>query len=68
MEIKGAKHGNWGLKGVTRCYAWSHGLDNSRKRRLFAMLHQSPVDSPQAAVRAAIVKEFRKEKLATEEE
>lgn len=37
---------------ATRAYAWS-------KRRFFAVLHQPPVDSPQAAVRAAIVAEHR---------
>lgn len=42
------------------CYAWSYGLDNSKKRRFFAVLHQGKVDSPQAAVRAAIVREFRR--------
>jgi ribulose bisphosphate carboxylase small subunit len=42
------------------CYAWSYGLDNSKKRRVFAVLLQEPVDSPQAAIRATIVSEFRK--------
>ena|SRR4030042_7084477 len=44
------------------CYAWSHGLDNSKKRRFFAVLHEGLVDSPQAAVKAAVVSEFRKER------
>jgi len=43
-----------------RCYAWSHELDNSKKRRFFAVLHQPPIDSPQAAVKAAILSEVRK--------
>jgi len=38
-----------------RCYAWSHELEGSRKRRFFAVLHQEPVDSPEKAVRASIV-------------
>jgi hypothetical protein len=42
---------------ATRCYAWSHGLDNSKKRRFFAVLHQGVVDSPVKAVKAAIVGE-----------
>ena len=42
-----------------RCYAWSHGLDNSKKRHFFAVLHQGVVDSPEKAVRAGIVKEFQ---------
>ena len=37
------------------------GLDNSKKRRFFAVLHQGPIDSPQAAVRAAIVGEVRRQ-------
>ena len=42
------------------CYAWSHELDKSKKRRFFTVLHQGSVDSPQAAIRATIVSEFRK--------
>lgn len=42
-----------------RCYAWSHALDDSKKRKYFAVLHQGPVDSPQAAVRASIVQEHQ---------
>jgi hypothetical protein len=38
---------------ATRAYACT-------KRRFFAVLHQSPVDSPQAAVRAAIVAEHKR--------
>jgi len=45
---------------ATRCYAWSHGLDKSKKRRFFAVLHQGLVDSPQAAIKAVVVDEFRK--------
>jgi|HubBroStandDraft_2_1064218.scaffolds.fasta_scaffold363410_2 hypothetical protein len=40
-------------------YAWSSPIEGSTKRRFFAVLHQPPVDSPQAAVRAAIVAEQR---------
>jgi hypothetical protein len=47
---------------ATRAYAWSSPIEGSTKRRFFAVLHQSPVDSPQAAVRAAIVAEHREEK------
>jgi predicted sulfurtransferase len=48
---------------ASRCYAWSHITDEkSGKRKIFAVLHQAPVDSPQAAVRAAIVTEYRKGK------
>jgi hypothetical protein len=41
---------------ATRCYAWSHETDEG-KERFVAVLHVPPVDSPQAAVRAAIVQE-----------
>lgn len=43
-----------------RCYAWSHGLDKSKKRRFFAVLHEGPVDSAEKAVRAAIVNEAKR--------
>lgn len=43
-----------------RCYAWSHEIDSSKKRRFFAVLHQGPVKSAQDAVRAAIVNESKK--------
>lgn len=42
------------------CYAWSHRVDNSKKRCFFAVLHQGAVDSARAAVKAAIVSEFGK--------
>jgi hypothetical protein len=44
---------------ATRAYAWSSPIKGSTKRRFFAVLHRPPVDSPQAAVRAAIVAENR---------
>src|SRR6266566_648850 len=47
---------------ATRAYAWSSPIEGSTKRRFFAVMHQPPVDSPQAAVRAAIVAERRSEK------
>ncbi len=46
---------------ATRCYAWSHSLDDSDKRKFIAVLHQGPIDSPQAAVRAAIASEYHKQ-------
>lgn len=42
-----------------RCYAWSYETGEGGKRRFIAVLHQEPVDSPQAAVRAAIVQDSR---------
>lgn len=44
---------------ATRCYAWSHAIEGSENRRFVAVLHQGPVDSPEKAVRAAIVQEQR---------
>jgi hypothetical protein len=43
---------------ATRCYAWSHSTTGA-KRRFVAVLHPSPVDSPEKAVRAAIVQEHK---------
>ena len=48
-----------GHSTATRAYAWSSPIEGSTKRRFSAVLHQPPVDSPQAAVRAAIVAEQR---------
>ena len=44
---------------ATRAYAWSSPIEGSTKRRFFAVLHQPPVDSPQAAMWAAIEAENR---------
>lgn len=44
---------------ATRAYAWSSPIDGEERRRFFAVLHQPPVTSPAAAVRAAIVAEHR---------
>ena len=41
------------------CYAWSHAIDDSTKRRFVAVLHQEPVTSPGAAVRADIIQQAR---------
>jgi hypothetical protein len=43
-----------------RAYAWSHDTDNpKRPKRHVTVLHIPPAVSPQTAVRAVIVKEFR---------
>jgi hypothetical protein len=44
---------------ATRAYPWSSPIEGGTKRRFFAVLHQPPVDSPQAAVRATIIAENR---------
>ena len=51
-----------GHSTAPRCYAWSHELEGSNKRRFFAVLHQGVVDSPEKAVKAAIVSEVRKQR------
>jgi hypothetical protein len=45
---------------ATRAYAWSSPIEENTQRRFFAVLHQPPVDSPQAAVRAAIIAEHQR--------
>lgn len=42
-----------------RAYAWSHAVEGSENRRFIVVLHAGPVDSPQNAVRAAVVGQFR---------
>ena len=40
-------------------YAWADTVDDSEKRRFVVVLHTGVVDSPLAAVRAAILQETR---------
>ncbi|OFV97017.1 MAG: hypothetical protein A3F68_03090 [Acidobacteria bacterium RIFCSPLOWO2_12_FULL_54_10] len=47
-----------GHPNAKKAYAWSYETD-AQKRRSAAVLHVPPIDSPGAAVRAAIVKEVR---------
>ncbi len=42
-----------------KCYAWSYERDDSGKRKFVAVLHQDPVVSPQDAVKAFIVSEYK---------
>ena len=44
---------------ATRAYAWSSPIEGSTKRRFFAVLHTTRINSPLEAVRAAIVAEHR---------
>lgn len=45
---------------ANRIYAWSHDTDDpANPKRYVTVLHIPPVVSPQTAVRAAIVQEFR---------
>lgn len=41
------------------CYAWSRSVGDTGKRKFCAVLHQGPVDSPQKAVKASIVSEYK---------
>jgi hypothetical protein len=43
-----------------QCYAWYHEVEGTKKKKYFAVLKQHPVNSPQDAVRAAIVSDFKK--------
>jgi hypothetical protein len=43
-----------------RVYAWSHiAGENDEQKRYVTVLHIPPVDSPQTAVKLAIVQEYR---------
>lgn len=44
---------------ATLAYAWSHAVEGSENRRFVVVLHVGPVDSPQKAVQAAVVGQFR---------
>jgi len=39
----------------------SHLVDDTGKRKFVAVLHQDPVNSPESAVKAFIVSEYKKE-------
>ena len=45
---------------AARIYAWAHDTDGPNKpRRHVTVLHETPVDSPEAAVRASIIQDYR---------
>ena len=44
---------------ATRGYGWGYATSESGGRRYFAILELPPVDSPQAAVKAAIMSEIQ---------
>ena len=45
---------------ATKVYAWSHETDDPKEsKRHVTVLHVEPVTSPEKAVRAAIIQEFR---------
>ena len=43
-------------------YGWSDPVPGTDRRRFYAVLHTGPVESPESAVRAAIVSEYREAK------
>ena len=52
----------FGVEGhpkADKCYAWSSPIKGSKKRRYYAVLHVPPIDSPEKAVRASIVKDYK---------
>ena len=44
------------------CYAWSSPVEGSERRKFYAVLKVPPIDSPERAVRASIVKDYRERK------
>ena len=49
-----------GHPAAKRVYAWAHETENpERPKRHIAVLHLGPVTSPQEAVKAAIVNQYR---------
>ncbi len=46
-------------KDADTCYAWSSPVEGSDRRKFYAVLKKPPVDSPEAAVRASIVRDYR---------
>lgn len=44
------------------CYAWDHAIDGSTKHKYYAVLKLPPVNTPQDAIRAAIVQEYKQGK------
>ena len=50
----------YGHPTASKLYAWTHDTDDPKTpRRHVTVLHSHPVTSPEAAVRAAIIQEFR---------
>lgn len=48
-----------GHPSATICYAWSSPIEGSDNRKFYAVLNIPPVDSPEKAVRAAIISDHR---------
>ena len=48
---------------ATRAYAWSSPIEGSAKRRYYAVLNIPPINSPEKAVRASIVQDYKTDKI-----
>ena len=57
--IRTIVHDIFGLDPQEVVCGGAEGVDDSGKRKFVAVLHQGPVTSPQAAVKAAIVSEYK---------
>lgn len=51
---------------ASRVYAWSHETEDDKQRHV-TVLHIAPVTSPEAAVRAAIIQEYRDSQYGEQE-
>lgn len=51
-----------------RCFAWAHAEEDEREARYFTALALPPIDSPQAAVKAALRREIKAEQMEREPE
>ena len=51
-----------GHESARRCFAWTHTEEGEKRPRYVTMLELPPIDSPQAAVRAALLQEVQAER------
>ena len=51
-----------GHPSAARCFAWTHAEGDDPQARCVTVLELPPVDSPQAAVRAALLREVQTER------
>jgi hypothetical protein len=42
-----------------KCYAWYSNISETKMRKYYAVLHIPPIDSPEKAVRASIVRDYK---------
>lgn len=48
-----------GIPSVDTCYAWSSYVDDTERRKFYAVLQQAPIHTPYDAVRVAIVQDHK---------